>query len=462
VTPPQGGSGGDLRLEALTLHTYLTLDVGHLVTNRGSETVVERGRVAWLSDVLEGLRGAANSGSFGGVRRVGSAYARTDRFGRSTLNQDPGNGGLPVQVDFAAPEARLAGALAWRAHDLELGPSGALSLHIEAELAEGSLREVSDVVRAYHGIRREAEGLFEEVLKEFVEIWNSNTTLSRMFQLSVPARGIPPCLVFDVLDFDYTVDGRRIPPKELYASHHVGALRALAGLTRMSSVYDSFDEASVRNLADLDLGSRSDELWLVNEARLVRSHPERGTNPYVDAFFEDVCVGIRMQVERASSLIFLMSWLKQSQSDIMHRLAVADSTGETISVMRELLSVLTEMGYLVSDPAHLEDTSGHSFFRNVMTRASDRLALETRRQQIHGGFMDLLSLSQALSGQSVANGADTLQRESLAIARSSRRWAVLAVIFALVAVLITSAQFVLQLRSENGIEVPQIKTNQHE
>lgn len=447
-TPPPEESS-PLEIIHLDLDILLTIDIGSIVQDRGTTTVVERGRVAWLDDVLDHLTGAKLEPAFVDVKRVDSAYARTDRYGRSTLSQDPGQGGLPVRLTLSDRAPRYAGSLMWAPADLEIGPSGAISIRMMAQLSQSPATSVQSIVSAYHIIRREAEETFRRLLEALSAVWNSNEGLKNLFVLRSSIQDVP-CLVFDLLDFDFQVGGKALPPKELYVSQHLDALRALAGLTRMSSVFERFDEASVRNLAALDLGSRSDELWIVNEARLIRRHPDRGTNPFVDAFYEDVRTGIRLLVERASSLIFLMGWLKSAQSDLMQRLTKAKGAAQTVEVMSDLVAVLTEMSYLVSDPAHLEDTSGHSFFRNVMSRAGDRLALDARRQQIHDGYLDLLALSQALSSQHVATSSEELQVAALSVAKSSRTWAVLAVVFAVMALAITVIQFVIALRGAKG------------
>ena len=265
----------------------MALDLGHFSPASGSGAVSRRGRIGWLDELMRVGQQQPSPSLFSSLERATSAYSLTDRYGRVTLTSDADANGLPVLFRLSDRNPRYLGKLVWRPDHISVGSSGALCVHVVIELNpdDASSIDVATLVTAYHNVRRDAEIVFDSVARDFICYWASSPELSRLFALTVPQRTTKPCVVYDVVDFDYTVNGVVVKPKDLYASKDSESLRALAGLTRMSSVFDSFDPTSVRQLARLDLGSRSDELWFVNEARLVRHHPDRTSNPYVEAFF---------------------------------------------------------------------------------------------------------------------------------------------------------------------------------
>ena len=150
-------------------------------------------------------------------------------------------------------------------------------------------------------------------------------------------------------------------------------------------------------------------------------------------------------LQRSSSLIYLVQWLKATQSSLLGDLMEAQDSAAATGVMKRLGVLLGEMSFVVSDPSRIEETSGHSFFRTISGRITERLGIDGRRDQLHSAFGDLLALSQALTSQSVIEASRSVENSSLEVAKASRRWALYATIFTAVAAVAAIVQLVVSL-----------------
>ena len=290
---------------------------------------------------------------------------------------------------------------------------------------------------------------------EFLQLWNRALPACALKALS-PGPDQAGSFCYDVVDFAYTIDGAVLGPKALYISTHVAALRDLAALTRMSMVADQYDEAGVRRLRDFDMGGRSDELWIVNEARLVRHHPDSASNVYVDAFFSDVLLGVEVLAQQAATLGFLGGWLRRSRSEYLSRL-LSDGDRGALETLREILVGMAGASELFGDPIVLGESSGHSFFRNLMTRMSTKMAIAARRTDVRESFDLLLQLSQAIAARDAASAGYELQALSVEIAKGSQRLTRNTYIVAIVAIVFTLVQVWIAVGDEtSGAPTPTV------
>jgi hypothetical protein len=346
---------------------------------------------------------------------------------------------MPVTLSLGSPTVRSAGSLEWHAQRVRIGACGALSVTLQAyNRSDVVSLAVKDLVVSFHLFRQAAEAETRVVVAHFLRVWNSAI---RDVQLSDDAldEKLSGCTVYEVVDFDHSVNGIVVPPKQLYSGSDIGALRDLAGLSRMSIVMDQYDEASVRKLSTFDLGSRTDELWIVNEARLLRHHPEVASNAYVRAFFEDVLLGIDITTQQAATFEFISRWLRRARSIFLDRLLTAG--GE--NTMRVLLVGMAAASQILWDPIALPDDSGHSFFRSLMSKTSNALNVDRRRDEIHRSFDGLLNLAEAIAGQSTTDVEMSFQRMGLEVAESSRKLTRNSYIIAIVAVIMGIIQLLV-------------------
>ncbi len=242
---------------------------------------------------------------------------------------------MPLVSRPESPVEYIAGGLLWRLDWLKIGPTGALSICVRAELRSGPAR-VLDVVQSYHQFRRDVRNRWPDLVTAFLRYWTS--TLPR-YRLSGQAHDVLLRHVetYDVVDFDFTVDGAVRRPKDIYRDGPVAALRALAGLTRMSHVMTEYSEENVRVLRRMDLGSRPDELWIVNVERMARHHPEHLTDLGKRLFLEDIVTAAEILLQQRVTLKHVTDWVRRMRATFLDRLTEESDAVGSQDVMRTLL-----------------------------------------------------------------------------------------------------------------------------
>jgi hypothetical protein len=435
-----------LHLSRANIWSFEAVDFGNLVANEAAAQVLmsQRGRAGWLESIYDRLR-VANLDIFNSPRREHSAYERTDRHGRRTFSNEFAASFMPVSLVIQAPDKSLAGVLEWWFAGIRVGATGSFSVLLCAQLHEKHKQvTVKELVQSFHGMRLAARAEEVVILRKFVCVWNGAILDIPLEVDQIPSQ-IDRAAVYEVVDVDHMVGDKVIAPKHLYVGDEVGALRDLAGLTRMSLVMDQYDEAGVRRLANHDLGARTDEMWIVNEARLVRHHPEVAANAYVRAFFDDVLIGLDVLTQQAATLSFIGKWLRQARAGFLDGLLEGDPRCESFETMQRLLREMSGARELFADPITLQESSGHSFFRSLMSKVSEKLNLDRRRAEVRSSFDSLLQVAQAIAAQESVKNEFGLQKLSIEIAESSRRFTRNAYIIAIAAATLALVQILLAI-----------------
>ncbi len=431
----------NLLVTRFTMLLLSATDIGALAgSGVGADRYLKmRGRPGWLEEVRSKFA-LLEPWGFGVPTVDSSSYQRTDRHGRRTFSGHFVTSYMPLVFKKVEPKKHRVGPIVWHIDELRLGAAGAVSVRAIAHVDnKGKTVRVGEVVSAFHQIRQALDIARVEALQQFADAWTSAVP---EVPLAVPHVDVlrRDSYYYEIVDLDYRVGRTRMNPKELYSSGPLNAMQQLAGLTRMSLVWDKYDEVSVRRMAQFDLGSRADEFWIVNDERLVRSHPDAG-DPNIDAFFEDVELGLELVLHQAAVLNWLASWLRENRPQLLDSLLVPGEDG--LPAAKPILSQLAAASDLFSDRVRVEDNSGHSFFRHLLTHASDRFQLEDRRLSCRATFTDLFSIAQAVSTQASNEASASVQ--SL-----SRRLTAFGAIVALATLFVAALQ--LYLASQAGLD----------
>lgn len=442
----QTKGGTDLIIDRASIWFLSATDLGCLIEDgeAAREFLGVRGRPGWITATREALRKAEHPG-FTAPMVDESSYALTDRHGRRTFSNYFAAAFMPMVLKLDKPRVHRAGSLTWSMDEIRIGAAGALSIRAYARLV-GEPSTVDELVSSFHRLRHELDAERAALVGQFGDIWKD----------TFPAYPIGPqyqerlrqeTYYYEIIDFDMLIGGERMAPKELYASGPINALRQLSGLTRMSLVWQNYDEMSVRRMGQFDLGSRADECWIANEERLVRSHPEQNSNPYVAAFFEDVKLGVELVLQQAACLNYLATWLRSNRWRLLDGLLAEDHHPEAPKSVRKMISELAGASDLFSDRVRVEDNSGHSFFRRLLRRTADLFQLDDRRASGRATFSDLFALADAAATQIVNETSTAVQQLSVNVAENSRRLTRNALIIAIAAALLTGIQLFVTLRN---------------
>jgi hypothetical protein len=437
-----GTPEGDLRVTRLELRTIVAADLGWAIEAEAADTFLrDRGRPEWLRTI--GPQFTGPGAGFSAPRVEPPSYVRSNEHGRQTFSEEFSAAYMPLVSRPQAPDDYLTGCLTWRLDWLKVGPTGAFSICARAELRNGPAGAL-DVIESYHQFRRDVRDRWPDLVTEFLRYWSSELSHYRLVH-DAPRILLGHTETYDIVDFDFTVDGAVRQPKDLYRNGQVATLRALAGLTRMSHVMDRYSEDKVRDLEKMDLGSRPDELWIVNVERLTRHHPEHLSDRGKQLFLEDVVRAAEIILHQRVTLKYVTDWVRRMRATFLDRLTSEQDVVGSHTVMRTLLTQIAWSSDLYSETLAVHRDSGSSFFRTVVSGIADLKEIDSSRDAVSGSVTRMLEIANAIFQERSAAASARLQQVSLDVGRSSRNTGIAATILAVAGAVLAAAQIWLAI-----------------
>lgn len=430
---------GDLVVTRLQISTLMSADLGWISADAEADDFLrQRGRPGWLEAVRQAFSDVA--GDVAVPRRMKSSYARSGEHGRPTFSKAFQDSFMPLKFSPTDGKSGAVGSLEWKLHDVRVGPTGALTVRFEVELnGLNRTASVAEIVHSYHHLKPVLDDEFVSAVEPVLRDWHrvrpaDGIRVARTSDLVAHIES------YDVVDFDYTLNGHAVTPKSLYASTDLGPLKQLAGLSRMSRVMMSYSDESVRSLQTLDLGSRPDECWLVNSERLIRHHAEQMTDVAKQLFLEDVVLAADLILQQRASLNYVVDWVRSTRASFLDQLNGLQSLRQGQDDMRELLAKIAWMTDLYGDGISVSQDAGTSFFRLVSESLGEAKDLKSHRDQVAKSVDNLLAIATAVYGERTAAASGELSELSIALTRSSRNAAIAAVVLAIAATVFSMVQ----------------------
>ncbi|MEV5828474.1 hypothetical protein AB0L25_23230 [Spirillospora sp. NPDC052242] len=428
---------GDFEITRLELRTLVAVDLGWAVQDEAADTFLrDRGRPGWLHALADQF--PQPGGGFDRPRVEPPSYGRSTEYGRPTFSDEFSTSYMPLVSRPQAPVDYLAGCLVWRLDWVKIGPSGALSVCVRAELRNGPVN-VLDVIGSYHQFRRDVRNRWPDLVTEFLRHWSSTLPRYRLID-TAPAVLLGHTETYDVVDFDFTVDGAVRRPKDLYRDGPVTGLRALAGLTRMSHVMNRYGEDNVRALREMDLGSRPDELWIVNVERMTRHHPEHLSDLGKRLFLEDIVSAIEITLQQRVTLKYVTDWVRRMRATFLDRLTAERDVSGSHAVMQTLLTRIAWSSDLYSEVPAVHRDSGSSFFRTIVSRVDQLKEVDASRDAVSRSVQSMLDIANAIFQERSAATSAALQEISLNVGKTSRNTGFAAVFLAVAAAILAIVQ----------------------
>jgi hypothetical protein len=435
---PAPTAPGALELTRVELRTLLAVDLGWAIDQVSAKVFLrDRGRPGWLGTLISHF--ARSTDSFERPRVEPPAYGRSSEYGRPTFSDEFANSFMPIVARPKSPSSYIADKLIWHLDWIKIGPTGALSVCAVAELRQQP-SPVLDLIHSYHAFRRDVRDRWPEIVEDFLTQWREALP---QYQLTVQAVShlMHHVETYDIVDFDFTVDGELAKPKDLYRNRNVEALRALAGITRMSHVMGTYSEAMVGTLEKLDLGSRPDELWIVNVERLSRHHPEHLTDLGKRLYLEDVVSASELILHQRVTLKYVAEWVRRTRATFLDQLTdESQDVSAADKTMRSLLAEIAWSSDLYTETMSVHQDSGSSFFRTVVGTVSDLKEIESLRNSVSGSVTGLLETASAVFEERSAAASNQLQAASIRIEDSSRKMSMAAVILSVAAAILAVLQ----------------------
>lgn len=347
-----------LSVEAITVETILAVDAGSLRGTHDPAFDLWRSEVGWLE--LVGSRLEEVHGDGCAVRERPEVALATLKS-RGTFASLRSEKLFPLRVD--PPDPELA--------PLRIGARGSLSIRTEATQTFSPHAEPGDVVAWYYRTRGAGEDLATRTLRWFVGWWNTAISSQR---LDVDVTDILSVSTYryEIVDMNaYCRDahGSEAPIKTLYDAASLDGVRGLAGLSRMArkASWSHYSRLALENLRSADLGNRVDEIWIVNQDRILRSFGEGRSDPDVAAFLRDVDLAVELVCQERATLGYLADGIQRADHDA--RRTMGGRARGDVTARRALQTMLHDsaaLGRLLGDPLTLRREAKHSFLSRLI------------------------------------------------------------------------------------------------
>jgi hypothetical protein len=241
---------------------------------------------------------------------------------------------------------------------------------------------------------------------------------------------------YEIIDFDYHIapGNRFMTISEIFSSTNIDLLKQLAGLSRMSPSHRHYASTALSNFKYANISNRDDELWVINEERLLRYHPESKKNIYIDSFFEDVRLSFEILLQQEVNLEYLSAWINKKKSELRIMLSEHYSSNKSVGdiEIQTVWAEIANMSDIFCDQFIIQRNVKHSFYNSVLRKAFEVLSIESIIKQTKDSFNDLFANYSIYSSQKSANLSLDLEEANLKLNKSVKLLNVCIVIMTLI------------------------------
>jgi len=344
---------------------------------------------------------------------------------------------MPIEFISEKKLTFLTETLSWHSDLVRIHNNGAITFHFVA--ISKSAVTPKDLIRSYHEFRLQISLNMQGIVSRVFEMWNAFLP-----EYALSCGGLDKAFdhaeLYDVVDFDFEIDGKRTAPKDIYKRGQVGALRCLAGISRMSAVFESYSAESLAKFCAADLGGRDDELWVPNAERLIRHHPEHLSDEAKRMFWHDVITGIDVQSAERATLNLLVFWARRLRAKFLDELTISDIERSEGVIMRSLLREIASCTDLYHELPSFSRLTGSSFFGKLLGTIESIRETRQIQSEVSESISQALEIANSIFAERIAAASQRTNQESLEIARSSKTVAVAAAFAALVALVVAVLQ----------------------
>ncbi len=431
-------SDDQLSATRFEITTIAAIDPGWFVhSSSDSKFMHDRGRPGWVRLIFNRLR--PTDFEFTEARITTCAYAESIEHGRPTFSPDFSNEYMPLEFSPNNCDEHLAGHLSWRNAVVRLHYNGAFTLHFTASLQQPVTTD--QLIDSYHEFRLQISKKIPGIASQIFQMWNCSLP-----DYATDNRALGTILehveLYDIVDFDFIVGNKTIYPKDIYKGANPTALRSLAGISRMSSVYLNYSLEYLTNLKSADLGSRDDELWIPNAERLIRHHPEHSKDRGKQLYWKDVVTGIDLQCAERSTLNYLVFWTRRLRVKFLDELAKDDAPKSRDTTMRILLREIASCADLYHELPAINRITGSSFFGTLLAAVEKFRSTREIQKEVSDSIGKALEIANSIFAEQTAFSARQTSNDSLQIAKASKRTANVSAWVAFIALMIAVLQFV--------------------
>jgi len=381
----------NLLLTNFSLCRIYSVDLGFVSTDGIEEFNKKRGLTNFLSDISMAFQANLSVGSIESISIDFSRYSKTDKKHRNTFSIYYQNNLMPLVFSMRSPICAESNFFSFSISQFRLSYHGAISLRVlskKINITESI--SISDFIEDYYKFIELQKEKVVESLNLFFSEWNKTTI---QLKLSSNENLFDNLESFEIFDFNFlNTDIRSI--NELFQLKDLTPLKQLARLFRMTkSSYMQYDESKLKEIREQNLGNRSDELWIINDERLVRNHPDQ--NVYLQAFLEDIILGIEILKLHEANLIYLYNWIIAKRSFLRENLYKDEKL-----FMTKFYSFWTEIVTIYEnsiEPFVKLRGAKHSFYNILIAKVKSQTNIVEFRNDVKDEFEELFATLNSVS-----------------------------------------------------------------
>lgn len=402
----------DLDITSFKIVGLCGFDMTHLLEEKWESHFNSiRGGKTWL-DRLKSITENPERFGFKFPGYAESSYARTDRDVRNTFSKYYVKNFMPLFFELVEKKAVYTGLFEITIDRVSVSDSGAVTLRIESAVKNGvELKSTRSIIDGYYEYKQKVIAEIKTCVCKFIELLKDsfnkmnnnisfNETLTDDFEQYVS--------YYELVDFDYGRSGaKKMPIKSMYEKGAEDLLRPLVALFRMTKInFNSYDIAMISDIKNRDYGNRVDEIWAINEDRLLRHFPYEKADTYTKLFFLDVVLGIEILLQQKIVLQYLNQWIDIRRSKLREGINFRGERPKfDENQINPLIGEVVDVYDVISNGLIIQRNANHTFFNVIIEKSIDCMRLKEMLGSNRELIMDFFSLLSAISSRMTADAA---------------------------------------------------------
>ena len=346
-----------------------------------------------------------------------SEYAKTDRVGRNTFSAYFAYNLMPLYFESINPTQYQDKDLLFCFKGIRISPKMSITISINCSLNERKNKiPIKDLIENFFDYKKTVKNKIHDYINGFIDCWNAH--INELYFEKIQKNQFDMFLHnYEIIDFDYTIyDGitrksSKKKIKDIFESGDYDLIKQFAGFSKMSHYYSLYDIEKLDKFISSNFGNRDDELWIINEERFIRHHPEAKTNKYNTAFFSDAKLVFEILLQQETCLEYVNIWVNKYRNDFRNKLVKSLKNKKKNNDVELFLENIAHLSDIFSDKYLTQRNVKHSFFYDIYIRAVDVLKIDNLMTITKESFTDLYTIHSLYTSQKSSNHSLNLNRK---------------------------------------------------
>lgn len=397
------------------------IDVSCLMEKRSEEYFNSiRGNPAWLHK-LKAKVTDPNRFGFTYPEFAESRYAKTDRVIRNTFSIYYINNLMPLVFRLNKEDILYDELFNIEILSASINSNGAITIKIKACKENSTVTSIKDIIDACYKYKKGFHEKINLLIIQFIELLSDCITELEIEK--IPLNKFEQYLnYYEIIDFDYdTNETEKVKIKSMYKDEFY--IKSLAALFRMSKTdFYNYDVSMISDIRHNDCGNRIDELWAINQDRLLRYHTYAKTDKYIECFFSDIILGTEILLQQKIVLQYINQWISIKRFNLREMVNINPRGLEVDNEkIVQLIFEMVNIYDVVSDGFLIQKNTNHTFFNLIIEKIIENMRLEKMHNSGRVIISDLFSLLTSISSQISTNTSINFDNLNFELSKSMGR-----------------------------------------